>query len=303
MPEPDPADNPGAPADVLAERRQLIGLCIRMLGTMADAEDAVQETWVRWYRLAETEREAIQNPAAWRTRVAGRVCLDLLGSARARRELYVGEWLPEPVPAGSHLSGSGRVSADPLDRVSLDESVSTALLVVLESMTPAERVAFVLHDVFALPFPEIAEIVGRTPAAVRQLATAARRRVADGRRSSVSRERHDDVARAFGAAARGGDLQALTALLDPGVTLRSDGGGRVSAARNPVHGADNVVRFLLGLLAKNRQLRVEERYSADGLGYVTTLDGVVTGVLSLGIRDGRITDLWIMVNPEKLTSW
>ena len=173
---------------VEADRRRLLALSYRMLGTVSEAEDAVQETYLRWYRLGEAERAAIANPQGWLTRVAGRVCLDLLGSARARREHYVGPWLPEPVPADMFLGTApapGRsVTApvpppDPLDRVILDDAVSMALLVVLEVMTAAERVTFVLHDVFAMPFPEIAEVVGRSPAAVRQLATSARRRVRD----------------------------------------------------------------------------------------------------------------------------
>ena len=158
-----------------SERRNLLGLAYRMLGTVSDAEDAVQESYVRWYRQTEAERAAIENPGAWLTRVASRVCLDMLGSARARRERYVGEWLPEPVPGASPIAAS--VAVDPLDRVTLDDSVSTALLVVLESLTPAERVAFVLHDVFGVPFAEIAHAVGRTPDAARQLASQARRRV------------------------------------------------------------------------------------------------------------------------------
>ena len=159
--------------EVMAERRRLVALGYRLLGTLEEAEDAVQETYLRWYRLSEDERAAIGNPQGWLTRVASRVCLDVLKSARARREQYVGPWLPEPVPSDL-LAGLAR-PVDPADRATLDDTVSTALLVVLDAMTPAERVAFVLHDVFGLPFGEIAEVVGRTPAAVRQLATSARR--------------------------------------------------------------------------------------------------------------------------------
>lgn len=295
--------------DVLPERRHLVSLAFRMLGTVADAEDAVQETYLRWYRLDDSERAAIDNPAAWLTRVASRVCLDLLGSARHRREQYVGEWLPEPLPvdgaddAFRRSPAADSLATDPLDRVTLDDSISTALLIVLESMTPAERVAFVLHDVFAVPFGEIAEVLGRSPAAVRQLATAARRRVDSSRRHPVDRERHDEVVRAFGAAARGGDLAALTAVLDPEITLRSDGGGFVSAARNPVHGSLNVARFLLGILRKRDELTVVERVSADGLVYTTTDGDRVVGVATLAVRDGLITDIWMVMNPNKLTQW
>ena len=167
---------------VMSERRQLINLAYRLLGSLADAEDAVQGTYARWYALPAPQQEAIENPAAWLTTVASRICLDLLGSARARRERYVGEWIPEPLPdPGEWPSGRpGGTTADPADRVTLDESVSMAFLVVLESMTPAERVAFILHDVFGYPFDDVAGIVGRTPAACRQLASSARRRIRAG---------------------------------------------------------------------------------------------------------------------------
>ena len=169
---------PGLDA-IMSERRQLINLTYRMLGSLAEAEDAVQETYARWYAMSRPQQDAIESPGAWLTTVASRICLNLLGSARARRERYVGEWIPEPLPERTEwISGRpGGAAADPADRVTLDESVSMAFLVVLESMTPAERVAFILHDVFRYPFAEVAEIVGRTPAACRQLASSARRRI------------------------------------------------------------------------------------------------------------------------------
>ncbi|WP_127473118.1 RNA polymerase sigma factor SigJ [Microbacterium sulfonylureivorans] len=284
-----------------AERRGLLGLAYRMLGTVTDAEDAVQETYLRWYRLADEERAAVRNPGAWLTRVASRVCLDMLGSARARREKYVGEWLPEPVPGESAIAAS--VPVDPLDRVTLDESVSTALLVVLESLTPAERVAFVLHDVFGMPFAEIAEAVGRTPDAARQLASQARRRVRERRAGAASREQHDAVARAFAAATATGDIAGLVALLDPDVVLRADGGGRVSAARRPVFGADRVARFLLGLPHLQPSATVEPTFTADGLAFLVRIDGRADAVISLEVSGERITDVYIVRNPDKLTLW
>jgi RNA polymerase sigma factor (sigma-70 family) len=296
----------------IADRRRLVALSYRMLGTVSDAEDAVQETYLRWYRLPPAERAAIDNPQGWLIRVAGRVCLDLLGSARARRERYVGPWLPEPVPAdlfaGTGLAGGESVTApgspeDPLDRVILDDAVSMALLVVLDTMTPAERVTFVLHEVFAMPFPEIAEVVDRSPAAVRQLATSARRRVRDGRGEAAPRPEHDAVVRAFGAACRDGDLQGLMRLLDPSVTLRSDGGGVARAARNPVVGIDNVARLLFGLLAKNPETQVQERRTSDGLAFVATLGGALHSVTNLRVVDGLVTDVWLVLNPAKLTQW
>ena len=207
----------------------MLSLAYRMMGTLTEAEDVVQETYLRWYRQSEEDRAAIRNPAAWLTRVASRVALDALTSARARRERYIGQWLPEPVPADLFLGtapGSGSDgTVDPADRVTLDESVGTALLTVLEAMTPAERVSFILHEVFALPFPEIAEIVGRSPAAVRQLATSARRHVQQHRVVPVPTAEHDETVRAFLAATRSGDLESLVRVLAPDVALVSDGVG------------------------------------------------------------------------------
>lgn len=283
-----------------AEREGLMALAYRMLGTVADAEDAVQETYVRWYRLSEAERTGIRNPGAWLTRVASRVCLDMLTSARVRRESYVGEWLPEPVPEASLWAGP---SSDPADRVALDDSVSTALLVVLEALTPAERVAFVLHDVFAMPFDEIAETVGRTPAAVRQLASQARKHVRAGRPRPVARAEHDAVARAFAAAVADGDLAGLVAVLTPDVVLRADGGGRVSAARRPVHGADRVARFLLGIPHLQPDATVEPTLTADGLAFRVIVAGETDAVISLAVTDGRVGAVWIVRNPDKLTLW
>ncbi|MGY1841753.1 MULTISPECIES: RNA polymerase sigma factor SigJ [unclassified Modestobacter] len=277
------------------QRGHLMGVAYRMLGTVADAEDAVQETFARWYRLTDDERAAIDRPAAWLTRVASRVCLDALGSARARRERYVGEWLPEPVPVDA--------VDDPAERAALTDSVGLALLVVLESLTPAERVVFVLHEVFAVPFGEIAEAVGRTPAACRQLAGSARRRVDAARDGAPTPARRDAVVRAFVAACAGGDLTALVAVLDPGVTLRSDGGGLVSAARAPVHGPVHVARFLLGVLAKNPAARVEEVTTGDGVAHLWREGDAVRGLLTLGVTGDRATDVWIVMNPEKLTRW
>ncbi|GAA4155551.1 RNA polymerase sigma factor SigJ [Gryllotalpicola daejeonensis] len=286
--------------EVIAERRRLVSLAFRMLGTIAEAEDAVQETYARWYRLSDQERAAIASPAAWLTTVASRICLDVLGSARARRERYVGPWLPEPVPPAAFAEAA---PVDPLDRVTLDDSVSTALLIVLESMTPAERVVFVLHDVFAIPFGEIAEIVGRSPAACRQLATSARHRAQAERTRAVPRAEHDRVVAAFAAAARAGDFDALVRALDPNVVLRSDGGGRVSAARNAVIGADKVARFLFGVAQKQPSFEVVEEETADGLG-LTIWDGArIFGVVTFAVTHGVVSELRLVVNPDKLTLW
>jgi len=304
--------------DVFRERRRLLALGYRMTGTLADAEDVVQETYLRWYRLDDAEREAIANPAGWLTTVAGRVALDLLGSARRRREHYVGQWLPEPVPVGTFAGALGSVvpsassafavssasgPADPLDRVTLDDDVSTALLVVLEAMTPAERVAFVLHDVFAVPFDEIAEAVGRSSAAVRQLAASARRHVRENRATAVPRAEHDRVVRAFQDAARTGDIAALMRSLAPDVELRSDGGGVVRAALNVVSGQDNVARFLFGIAAKRPEMTMHEQRFADGLGFVFREHGAVVSVMNLRVEAGVVSRVWIVLNPAKLTQW
>ena len=161
---------------VMAERGRLISLAYRLLGSLADAEDVVQETYARWSALTPNQQDAIDSPPAWLTTVASRICLDLLGSARARRERYVGAWVPEPLPGPAEWTSS-RPGPDPADRVTLDESVTMAFLVLLEQMTPPQRVALILHDVFGYSFAEVAGIVGRTPAACRQLASSARRRI------------------------------------------------------------------------------------------------------------------------------
>ncbi|GAB3922829.1 RNA polymerase sigma24 factor [Microlunatus endophyticus] len=286
--------------EVIAERRHLLSLAFRMLGTVAEAEDAVQETYIRWYRLAQQERDRIDSPRGWLTRAASRVCLDMLCSARARHEQYVGPWLPEPVPAAAFGANAG---ADPLDRVTLDDTISSALLMVLESLTPAERVVFVLHDVFAASFPEIAETVGRSPAACRQLATAARRKVRDTPTRQVTRQEHDSVVQAFAAATRSGELGRLIAVLDPSAVLRSDGGGIVTAARNPVLGADHVARFILGVLQKRPEVEVLEQETNDGLGFAMWVEGRIIGVITLEVADGLVSDVKMMLNPIKLSLW
>src|SRR5215472_7381437 len=209
--------DPGLDA-IMSERRQLINLAYRLLGSLAEAEDAVQEAYARWYAMTEQQQDAIESPGAWLTTVASRICLNLLGSARARRERYVGEWLPEPLPERAEWSSGrrpGGTTADPADRVTLDESVSLAFLVVLESMTPAQRVVFVLHDVFRYSFAEIAGIVGRTPAACRQLASSARRRIRGSQAPAAPAAQQAGIVRAFKAAWDAKDIDALIGLLDP----------------------------------------------------------------------------------------
>ncbi|MEQ8145986.1 RNA polymerase sigma factor SigJ [Streptomyces sp. OP7] len=294
---------------VMAERHRLLSLAFRMMGTLADAEDVVQETYVRWYRLEPEERDEIAVPAAWLMRVASRISLDLLGSARARRETYVGQWLPEPVPAdlfsdtAKPLLNSSHLAVDPLDRVTLDDAVSMALLTVLEAMTPAERVTFVLHDVFGVPFDEVAGIVGRSAAATRQLATSARRHVRRGRRAQVSPHQHDEVVRAFRDAAVGGHIEDLLHVLAPDAELRVDGGGFVNAAPQVIRGSDHVARWFMGVLRKQPALRLERRETADGLGYIIRDEERRHGLATFDVSDERVTHVWLMLNPTKLTNW
>ncbi|WP_406256117.1 RNA polymerase sigma factor SigJ [Streptomyces nigra] len=319
MPKDSPAestDSGGVERDesraldaVMTERHRLLSLAFRMMGTLADAEDVVQETYVRWYRLEPEERDRIATPAAWLMRVASRISLDLLGSARARRETYVGQWLPEPVPADLFAGtakaplDSGHPAADPLERVTLDDAVSMALLTVLEAMTPAERVTFVLHDVFSVPFDEIAGVVGRSPAAARQLATSARRHVRRGRRAQVSAHQHDEVVRAFHDATVGGNIEDLLRLLAPDVELRVDGGGFVNAAPRVVRGSDHVARWLMGVMRKQPALRLERRDTADGLGYILRSGGDRYGMMTFDVSAECVTNVWLMLNPMKLTNW
>ncbi|MFI8963849.1 sigma-70 family RNA polymerase sigma factor [Streptomyces sp. NPDC053493] len=328
---------------IVGERRRLTNLAYRLLGSLADAEDVVQETYARWYALSPRQQEAVESPGGWLTTVAGRICLDLLGSARVRRERYVGEWLPEPLPdrtqwiSGRPLGGGGDASdpADPADRVTLDESVGMAFLVMLEAMTPAERVAFILHDVFRYPFADVAEIVGRTPAACRQLASSARRRIRtdaggsrrDGRTGRRGRTGQAgqagqaggagrtglpgrtggtaaDTVRAFKLAWEARDIGALLGVLAPDVTATGDGGGVVSAALHPVRGAEPVARFFAARAAALPAVTLVECAVNGQPGLAALADGVTVSVMAFDVTDdGRIQRVWAVLNPEKLRPW
>jgi len=282
------------------ERRRLINLGYRMLGSLAEAEDAVQETYARWYVMTPDERSAIENPAAWLTTVASRICLNVLRSARVRRERYVGQWLPEPLPDVREWDGA----ADPADRVTLDESISMAFLVVLESMTPAERVAFVLHDVFRYPFDEVAAIVGRTPAACRQLASSARRRVDTARAPERPATEQARVVRDFKQAWEAQDIEALIGLLDPDVTAIADGGGRALTFVEPIRGADDVAGAWMQLARRALGSHVLVECTVNGRpGLVSRHEGAIVTVFAFDVADGRVTRIWVVRNPEKLRAW
>ncbi|MGP3934089.1 RNA polymerase sigma factor SigJ [Nonomuraea sp. KM88] len=303
----DPGDgrfDPGLSA-IMSERRQLINLAYRMLGSLADAEDVVQETYARWYAMTRRQQEAIESPGAWLTTVASRICLDLLGSARARRERYVGEWIPEPLPDLTEWSDGrpGGSTADPADRVTLDESINMAFLVVLEAMTPAERVAFVLHDVFRYSFAEVAEIVGRTPAACRQLAWLARRRIRASRASAAPAARQTGIVRDFKRAWEAKDIDALIGLLDPEATGTADGGGLVSAMLRPMEGGERIARAFVAVAGLAPGLTILERTVNGQPGLVAQQDGVTVVVLAFDVVGDRIKRIWSVLNPDKLRPW
>ncbi|RVX40878.1 RNA polymerase sigma-70 factor (ECF subfamily) [Nonomuraea polychroma] len=291
---------------IMSERRQLINLAYRLLGSLADAEDVVQETYARWYAMSRRQQETIESPGAWLTTVASRICLDLLGSARARREHYVGAWIPEPLPDRTEWTTGrpGGATVDPADRVTLDESVNMAFLVVLESMTPAERVAFILHDVFRYSFAEVAEIVGRTPAACRQLASSARRRIRTSQDPSATpAAQRADIVRNFKQAWEAKDIDALISLLAPDATGIADGGGLVSAELDPIDGGEQIARILVDLARKAPDLTILERTVNGQPGLVAQQDGVTAVVMAFDVVGDRIKRIWAVRNPEKLRPW
>ncbi|GAB3143643.1 sigma-70 family RNA polymerase sigma factor [Micromonospora sonneratiae] len=292
-------------------RPYLMAVAYRMLGSRTEAEDAVQEAWLR-YEAAD--RTGIEELRAWLTTVTGRICLDVLRSARMRREAYVGPWLPEPVvsrlPAG--VGAVAGFAADPADQAVRRDEVSYALLVVMERLTPEQRVAFVLHDVFTVPFPEIAGLLGISEVAARQLASRARRVVAA--EGGSARQRPDateqrQVIDAFVRAVEAGDLDALLAVLAPGATATGDGGGVVAAGRRTIVGADKVARFLVGLfrrlVEKGGSMRVEPVLVNGDPGLLVETgdpaDPVLRFTMAFAIEDGRIAHIYDQLNPEKLT--
>jgi RNA polymerase sigma factor (sigma-70 family) len=271
-------------------REHLTAVAYRMLGSMSEAEDAVQESWLR---LNRSDGDAIDNLGGWLTTVVGRVCLDMLRARRARREAYVGTWLPEPVVTlddGSH----------PEDESVLADSVGMALLVVLETLAPAERLAFVLHDMFAVPFDEIAPMIDKTPAAARQLASRARRRVRGATTTSdpdIATQRR--VVNAFLAAARAGDFDGLIEVLHPEVVFRVDRGRRPAALPPLLAGAQDVARQ--AVTGGPRFAKLCEVAQVNGaLGLVIRGPHGVVGVAGMTIVDGLIAEIDLVLDPEKL---
>ncbi|MFD0686426.1 RNA polymerase sigma-70 factor [Actinomadura fibrosa] len=298
-----------AAADVAvfeALRPLLTGLAYRMLGEVQEAEDAVQDAYLRW---DGADRAAVEEPRAWLTKVVTNLCLTRLTSARARRESYAGAWLPEPVPGGPPAPGApfGTLGAlGPLETVQQRDSVSLALLSLMEALTPAERAVFVLREAFAYPHREIAGILEVTEAASRQLHHRARLRVAAAERRFApdGAEWRRLVERFLDAAARG-DMAALEELLAADVVAWSDGGGKVSAARRPVAGRDRVARFLLGVAGRTAGLAPGTFTAAvedvnGGPAVVGRLDGTVVVIAALEVSGGLITAVHSVLNPDKL---
>ncbi|MDG4833686.1 RNA polymerase sigma factor SigJ [Solwaraspora sp. WMMD1047] len=297
-----------------AERKHLTAVAYRMLGSRAEAEDAVQETWLRYAAaLAEpTDRAEIRDLRAWLTTAVARICLDVLRSARVRRAAYPGQWLPEPVidrlPGAAGPGGPEGFGPDPAERAARTDQVAMALLVVLERLGPEQRVAFVLHDVFAVPFTEIAAVLGTSVAAARQLASRGRRAIAEQRpRHSADPAEQRRLLAAFLAAAESGDLDRLVGVLAPDAVFVSDGGGHFPVAREPIRGAVQVARFTAGLvrrLARELTDRRAEPVLVNGEPGLRTEGGWATGrlrsVLWITAAQGRITGVYNLLNPEKL---
>lgn len=277
--------------DPLAPHRgRLLGLAYRMLGSRSDAEDVVQDAYLRFAGAQD-----VHNPEAFLVTVVTRLCLDRLKSARAQREVYVGPWLPEPV------FDAERLSAD--TATELADDLSFALLLALDRLSPLERAAFLLHDVFDTPFSEIAAMLGRTEAACRQLATRARRAVREERPApAATPDNHARLLQAFGEAVTSGSAARLAELLREDAVAITDGGGRKTAARNPIRGADKIARFFIGLATKNagHDIRVEPAMINGAFGALLYLDGELDHTMSMAISGEKIAAIYIVRNPDKL---
>jgi RNA polymerase sigma-70 factor (TIGR02957 family) len=287
--------SPDSAADIFQYYRDLLfAVAYRMLGTVADAEDAVQDTWIRW---SSAPRDDVAEPKAYLVRIVTNTALDRLRLAKARRESYVGPWLPEPLLTGP----------DHADRAELAESVSVAMLVVLESLTPEERAVFLLREVFGFRHGEIAETLGRSEAGVRQLAHRAREHVQARRpRFEVDGAQQREVTERFLAAATGGDLNKLMTVLAPDVVMVSDGGGKAQAARSPIVGAVKVARFLQGISGRPYMgiepgdIAIETVAINGSTGLLVTARGHVIGAATVVVAGDMITAIQLVANPDKL---
>ena len=287
-PDPDRPPVPD-PAEFEALRPLLFTVAYEMLEVAADAEDVVQEAWLRWSRVDPT---TVRDPRAYLVRIVIRLSLNRFRTVSRQRETYVGPWLPEPL----------LTVPDVADDVELADSVSTAMLLVLQTLTPVERAVFVLREVFDVPYDEIAQGVDRTPAAVRQIAHRAREHVAARRpRQRVERTEHAAVLERFRAAADTGDLQALVDVLAPDVVLVTDGGGVRKAALRPILGRDKVLRFLEAVTPRDLDVELRVEMVGGQPGLVAVIDGVVDSVITIDVVDGVVGSLYFVRNPDKLT--
>ena len=296
-------ESPSDAAHVFGDNRNLlVSVAYRVLGSVTDAEDAVQEAWLRWANVRHSE---ITDPRAFLVRVTTRLAIDRLRRAKTRRESYVGPWLPEPILTSQDLA----------EDVAMAESVSMAMLVVLETLSPLERAVFVLREAFGMPYAEIADVLGRKEEATRLLARRARDHVRE-RRSRFDADQNEQrrVTERFLEATSTGDLKALMAVLSPGVTLVADGGGRALAPRRPVRGADKVAHFLVAVANEERtaqflesvgdepapDLRIHLAHVNGGPGVVATSGGRPITALVLEVSDGLVQTVHLVANPEKL---
>ena len=278
-----------------AHRPVLQAIAYRMLGSMAEAEDAVQETFLRWHRQDQAQQlSEIREPKAWLITTLTRHCIDRLRAAKAQRESYVGMWLPEPVVE--------EPAVEPVDRLELAETLSMALLMMLERLSPDERAAFLLYEVFETDYPDVARILGKTEAACRQLVHRAKQRVKAGKpRFTPSRAEQEKVMEGFKRAVASGDVAGLAALFSTDATLYSDGGGKAAATLNPIFGAEKIARFFIGVRDKQPEgARIEPRIVNGSLGYVVTVGDTVLQASHFEFDGDRITAVHIVRNPDKL---
>jgi RNA polymerase sigma-70 factor (ECF subfamily) len=277
--------------DPLAPHRgRLLGLAYRMLGSRSDADDVVQDAYIRFAGARD-----IHNPEAFLVTVVTRLCLDRLKSAKVQREIYVGPWLPEPVFDAEGLAADAATE--------LADDLSFALLLALDRLSPLERAAFLLHDVFDKPFSDVARMLDRTEAACRQLATRARRAVRDARPApTATPDNHARLLSAFSEAVASGDVSRLAGLLREDAVAVTDGGGRKTAALNPIMGADKIARFFIALAAKNagRDIRIEPTMINGTVGALLYMDGEIDHTLSMAVEGDRIAAIYIVRNPDKL---
>ncbi|MBJ2121493.1 RNA polymerase subunit sigma-24 [Arthrobacter sp. MSA 4-2] len=299
----DEHDDNSAPysQDLEGERQRLAGIAFRMLGLSFEANLAVAEAFERWLNLTSEERADIGSPQEWLTEAVSKVCLERLSVKPSRRAGYRGNWLPEPVPFPplEELS-SGQ---NPKDRYTLDESVNMLLMVVLDSLTAGERVAFILHDVFGVGYKEIADVVGRSPVETRRLAKSARLHIQDRRKNEVSAERQRQMVLNLLKACEARDEHAVGCMLHPLVTLLVDSGGKGRAVAGPVEGAEAASRKLIQMLIEAPVMTVSARSVNGGSGLVFRHAERVIGVLSVNVEADKIINIWIVTNPDKLEQW